>query len=167
MSLVRKWVDDIVLVDESEIEEAILLLLEVEKTVVEGAGAVGLAAVLQNKSRFSGRKVGLILSGGNIDMPILSSIIQRGLVRSGRMIKIDVDLRDVPGALAGLTGKIGILGANIIQISHQRTFTHLPIQIAEVELVLQTRGVEHVQQIVRELQQDGFTVRLFEDADDS
>ncbi|MCB2182071.1 MAG: threonine ammonia-lyase [Desulfobulbaceae bacterium] len=165
LPIVRKWVDDIVLVDEPEIEEAVLLFLEVEKTVAEGAGAVGLAALLQNKKRFSGQKVGLILSGGNIDMPILSSIIQRGLVRSRRMVKIDVDLRDVPGALARLTGKIGIMGANIIQISHQRTLTHLPIQVAEVELLLQTKGSEHVQQILAQLQQDGFKVKLSEASD--
>lgn len=165
LPIVREFVDDILLVDESEIEEAVLLLLEVEKTVVEGAGAVGLAALLKNKTRFSGRKVGLVISGGNIDMPILSSIIQRGLVRSGRMVKIDVGLRDVPGSLAELTARIGELGANIVQISHQRTFTHLPIQIADVELVLQTRGMDHLQHIVSELQKSGFMIREIQDGD--
>jgi threonine dehydratase len=165
LPIVRQLVDDILLVDDSEIEEAVLLLLEVEKTVVEGAGAVGLAALLKNKTRFLGRKVGLVLSGGNIDMSVLSSIIQRGLVRSGRMVKIDVGLRDVPGSLGKLTASIGDLGANIVQISHKRTFTHLPIQIADVELVLQTRGMDHLQQIVSQLQKSGFMIRMTQEGD--
>ncbi len=151
LSVIKKLVDEIMLVDESEIEAAVLLLLEVEKTVVEGAGAVGLAALLKNRERFRGRKVGLILSGGNIDLLILSSIIQRGLSRSGRLVRIRVEIPDIPGALADVTRLIGDKDANIVEVRHQRAFTNLSLRSAEVEFVLQTRGRDHVQKLVDSL----------------
>jgi threonine dehydratase len=160
LPIVRECVDEILQVDESDVEAAVLLLLEVEKTVVEGAGAVGLAAMMSNRDRFAGRKVGLILSGGNIDMLILSSIIQRGLVRSGRLVRLNVEVRDVPGALAEITRLLGAGDANIIEVKHQRAFTNLPLQSAEVEFVLQTRGLEHLKQVVGELSLAGYKVRL-------
>ena len=160
LPIVRECVDEILQVDESDVEEAVLLLLEVEKTVVEGAGAVGLAAMMSNRDRFAGRKVGLILSGGNIDMLILSSIIQRGLVRSGRLVRLNVEVRDVPGALAEITRLLGAGDANIIEVKHQRAFTNLPLQSAEVEFVLQTRGLEHLKQVIGELSLAGYKVRL-------
>lgn len=162
LPIVRDCVDEILQVEEDDIEEAVLLLLEVEKTVVEGAGAVGLAAMMSNRDRFAGRKVGLILSGGNIDMLILSSIIQRGLVRSGRLVRLNVEVRDVPGALAEITRLLGTGDANIIEVKHQRAFTNLPLQSAEVEFVLQTRGLEHLKQIVGELSLVGYKVRLLD-----
>ncbi len=153
--IVRDLVDEILLVDEGDLEEAVLLLLEVEKTVVEGAGAAGLAALLKNMEQFAGQKVGLILSGGNIELLILSSIIQRGLVRSGRLIRLQVETRDAPGALAEITRIIGETNSNIIEVSHQRAFTDLTVQSAEVEFVLQTRGIDHVRQIVDALSTAG------------
>jgi threonine dehydratase len=160
MPIVQELVDHIVLVDEVDIEEALLLLLQKEKTVVEGAGAAVLAALLKNRDRFAKKKVGLILSGGNIDLMILSSIIKRGLVRTGRLIRLHVELRDIPGALAEVSKHIGDAGANIIEVHHQRTFTTLPLQSADVELVLQTRGRDHVEDIIDKLTNAGYKTEL-------
>jgi threonine dehydratase len=160
LPLVCQLVDEIVLVDDDEIEASLLLLLEVEKTVVEGAGAAGLAALLKYRGRFRGRKVGIILSGGNISMLVLSSIIQRGLVRSGRLVRLLVGLSDVPGALSDITRILGEKNANIIEIRHQRAFTHLSIKSAEVEFVLQTLGRDHLLQIIDALTRAKYEVSL-------
>jgi len=160
LPIVRELVDDILVVEEDGIEQSVLLLLEVEKTVVEGAGAAGLAALLEHRDRFAGQKVCLILSGGNIDLSVLSSIIQRGLVRQGQLIQLCVDVRDVPGTLADVTRRIGEAEANIVQVNHQRTFTQLPLQLAKVEFVLQTRGQDHVQQVVDVLRDAGYKILL-------
>jgi threonine dehydratase len=159
LAIIRELVDEILLVEESSLEEAVLLLLEVEKTVVEAAGAAGLASLLEHRGRFAGRKVGLILSGGNIDPLVLSSIIQRGLVRSGRLVRLVVELRDVPGALAEVSKLIGECDANIIEVHHQRAFSSLPVQSTEVEFVLQTRGLDHVQALLGSLSSAGYKVR--------
>jgi len=158
--IVRRLVSAILLVGETDIEEAVLLLLEVEKSVVEGAGAAGLAALLRNRDRFAGKRVGLVLSGGNIDMMVLSSIIQRGLVRSRRLVRLRVGLRDVPGALAEITRLIGEANANIVQVQHHRAFTDQPLQVAEVEFVLQTRGPQHLRRVVDDLKEAGYEVDL-------
>ncbi len=158
--IVRDLVQEILLVEETTIERAVLLLLEVEKTVVEGAGAVGLAALLANRERFEGRRVGLIVSGGNIDQFVLSSIIQRGLVRSGRLVRLRVALADRPGALAAVTECISATNASIVEVHHQRRFTQLPVESAEVEFVLQTRGPDHLEQVVAALEQGGFKPEL-------
>jgi threonine dehydratase len=160
LPIVRELVDEVLIVEEEDIERAVLLLLEVEKTVVEGAGAVGLAALLRHRARFERRKVCLVVSGGNIDLSILSSIIQRGLVRQGQLIRLCVDVRDVPGALADVTRLIGETEANIVQVNHQRTFTHLPLQLAEVEFVLETRGHDHVQEVANALTDAGYRIWL-------
>ena len=160
LPIIREWVDQMLLVGERQIEEAVLLLLQVEKSVVEGAGAVGLAALLKYKERFKGRKVGLILSGGNIDTLALSSIIQRGLVRSRRLIRLHVGIPDVPGGLAEVTQLIKKTHANIIEVHHQRTFTMLSLRLAEVEFVLETLGPEHVEEILDALQSAGYKASL-------
>ena len=165
LPIVRTLVDQILLVDEQRIEEAVLLLLEVEKTVVEGAGAAGLAAVLQWPDRFRGRTVGLILSGGNIDLLPLSSIIQRGLVRSGRLVRLHVAVRDVPGALADAARRIGDAEANIVHLHHLRMFTSVPLVFAEVEFVLETRGPEHVREVVQALREAAYEVTLPDPSD--
>jgi threonine dehydratase len=156
----RELVSDILLVDEGDIEQAIVMLLEVEKTVAEGAAAVTLAALLRHRERFAGKRAGLVLSGGNIDPLTLAFIMERGLARSGRLARILVELRDLPGALAQVTGKLAALGANIEEVHHQRTFTHLPLQSAEVEFVVQTRNHEHVQEVLAALDAAGFRPRL-------
>ncbi len=154
--IVEKLVSEIVLVDEGDIEEAIVMLLEIEKTVVEGAGAASLAALLKYRKRFEGKRVGLVLCGGNIDPLMLAEIIQRGMVRSGRLSRLKVELRDMPGALARITGVIAEANANIEEVHHQRAFTNLPVQSAEVEFVLKTRNAAHVQDIVERLSVAGF-----------
>jgi threonine dehydratase len=163
LPIVRELVSDILLVDEGDIEQAIVLLLEIEKTVVEGAGAVGLACLLRFRERFEGRKVGLVLSGGNIDPLMLSDIIERGMVRSGRLTRLQVELRDLPGSLAQVTACLAEANANIEEVHHQRAFTHVPVRTAEVDFVLETRGHEHVQQVIEALARAGYTARLHND----
>ena len=160
LPIVRELVDDILVVEEDEIEEAVRLLLETEKTVVEGAGAVGLAALLHYRDRFAGRQVGLILSGGNIDLLVLSSIIQRSLVRSDRLVRLEVEIQDVPGSLATVTRHLGETGANIVEVHHQRAFTSLPLQSVDVEFVLMTRGLDHLQTILNTLATAGYKTHL-------
>ncbi|MBY5931333.1 threonine ammonia-lyase [Halomonas denitrificans] len=154
--LIRQHVGDILLVDEADIERAILMLLEIEKTVAEGAGAAGLAAVLSQPERFRGRKVGLILCGGNIDMQALSSVIQRGLVRSGRIVRVRVGISDVPGSLSELTQLLAEQRANVISITHQRTFTDLSLRATEVEATLETLGSEHTRDVLAALRREGY-----------
>ncbi|MGB2816167.1 MAG: threonine ammonia-lyase [Burkholderiaceae bacterium] len=155
VEIVKRLVDDIVLVAEGDIEQAIVMLLEIEKTVVEGAGGTGLAAMLRHPARFAGRKVGLILCGGNIDPMVLADIIERGMVRAGRLARIRVHTRDVPGELARAATLIGQAGANIEEVEHQRAFTTLPVQNAELEFVLQTRGPDHIEEVLRTLRAAG------------
>lgn len=154
-ALIRGHVKDIVLVSEREIEDALLLLLQIEKTVVEGAGAAGLAALMQRRDRLRGRKVGLLLCGGNIDLFNLSSIIQRGLVRGGQIVSLRVETRDVPGALAEVSALIGRGGGNIIEVHHQRTFADQPLQTVAIDFLLRTRGPVHAEQIIAALRAGG------------
>ena len=156
LPLIRQHVDDVVLVSEDDIEQAILLLLEIEKTVVEGAGGVGLAALMKHGARFKGRKVGLILSGGNIEPLVLAEIIERGMVKSGRLARLRFDVRDVPGALANVAMLLGQLGANIDEVQHQRAFTSLSVERAQIEVVVQTRGVAHIDEILAAMQFQGY-----------
>jgi threonine dehydratase len=159
--LVRRLVDDLVLVDEGDIEQALVMLLEIEKTLVEGAGAAGLAALLKDPQRYAGRKVGLVLCGGNIDPLLLAAIIERGMVRAGRLARIRVGARDTPGALARITGVVGEAGANIEEVHHQRAFTTLSAQNVEVELVLQTRNHAHIDAVIAALQAQGFEAQPY------
>ena len=160
-AIIRARVDDIVLVDEGDIEQAVLMLLEIEKTVVEGAGAAGLAALLKYPERFRGRKVGLVLCGGNIDPLLLAAIIERGMVRAGRLARLRVGSRDIPGALAHITAAVADAGANIDEVHHQRAFSALSAQNVEIELVLQTRGHEHVTEVIERLRAAGFDAALY------
>ena len=154
--IVKELVDDLVLVDEADIEQAILMLLEIEKTVVEGAGAAGLAALLKYPERFRGKKVGLVLCGGNIDPLLLAAIIQRGMVRAGRLARIRVGARDNPGSLAKITATVAGAGANIDEVHHQRAFTALSAQNVDIELVIQTRGRAHMNDVIGALHAAGF-----------
>lgn len=156
----RQRVDDWLLVDEADVEQAIVLFLEIEKTLVEGAGAAALAAVLTHKQTFAGRKVGMVLSGGNIDPMLLASIIERGMARSGRLARIVVKTRDVPGSLARITALVADCGANVDKVHHQRAFTLLAAQNVEIEMTLQTRGHEHVRELLQRLRQEGLDVDI-------
>lgn len=153
--VVRELVDELLLVDEGDIEQAVLMLLEIEKTLVEGAGAAGLAALLRHGAQFKGRKIGLILSGGNIDPLLLAAIIERGMARSGRLARIRVSARDVPGVLAQITATVAEAGANIEEVHHQRAFTLLAAQNVDIDLVLQTRNQAHVEQVLQALRAAG------------
>ena len=159
LKIIKLLVDDIILVSEQEIEQAVLILLEKEKTLVEGAGAAPLAALLACPEKFTGKKIGLLLSGGNIDMSVLSLIIQRGMEKTQRLISLTVVLRDTPGALSQLTMLIEKTDANIVKVQHQRAFTKLPLESVEVTLVLQTRGWDHIQEIHSILKKEGTIYR--------
>ena len=158
LPIVRALVDDVLLVSEDDIEQAILMLLEIEKTVVEGAGAVGLAAVMKHKDRFAGRTVGLVLCGGNIEPLVLAEIIERGMVKSGRLARLSFDVRDVPGALADVAALLGRLGANIDEVRHQRVFSTLSVERVQIEFVVQTRGVQHIGNILEAVRAEGYSV---------
>ena len=160
-AIVAQRVDDLLLVDEGDLEQAVLMLLEIEKTVVEGAGAAGLAALLRHRDRFAGRSVGLVLCGGNIDPLLLAAIIERGMVRAGRLARIRVGARDHPGVLARITALVAEAGANIDEVHHQRAFSALSAQSVEVELVLQTRNPGHVSEVVQRLQGAGFEAAVY------
>ena len=155
-AIIVRLVDDLLLVDEGDIEQAIVMLLEIEKTLVEGAGAAGLAALLRYPVRFAGKKVGLVLCGGNIEPLLLAAIIERGMVRAGRLARIKVSVRDIPGSLAKITAMVAAAGANIEEVHHQRAFTMLSAQNVEIELVIQTRGREHIAQVLAVLNAAGF-----------
>ncbi|MGI9509012.1 MAG: threonine ammonia-lyase, partial [Geminicoccaceae bacterium] len=148
LPLIRGHVDRMLTVSEVQIEQAVFDLLEIEKTVVEGAGAAALAALRAHPEIVEGRRVVLVLSGGNIDMMILSSILQRGLVRTHRLVRLSVELRDMPGALAELTQVLGELDSNIMDISHQRAFGGSSVRATLVDLVLQMRGEEQIERVV-------------------
>jgi threonine dehydratase len=159
LPIIKQNVKEVLLVDEGDIEEAIVMLLEIEKTVVEGAGAAPLAALLRNGDRFRGRRVGLVLGGGNIDPLMMGEIIQRGMVRTGRLSRIMVEIRDVPGSLARVATCVAEHNGNIEEVRHLRAFTQLAVQNAELELVLKTRNRDHVKEIVAALKNCGFNAR--------
>jgi len=159
--LVREHLADMLLVGEGDIEHAIVTLLEIEKTVVEGAGAAGLAALLAHRARFAGRRVGLVLCGGNIDPLLLAAIVRREMVRSGRLARLRIEVRDRPGALAAMTAALAAAGANVEEIQHQRIFGALSAELAAVEVVVQTRGEAHVAEVLTTLAAAGFTGTRF------
>ncbi len=156
--IIERYVDEVLTVSEPAIEQAMFLLLEIEKTVAEGAGAAGLAAVLAHPDRFAGRRVGLVLSGGNVDPRILAQVIMRGLVRSGRLTRVLVDISDVPGSLGRVSAIVGDLGGNIIEVSHQRVFSDLSLKSAVLELMFETRDRAHADAIIVAVRTAGFHV---------
>jgi threonine dehydratase len=158
LEITRRLVDEVVTVDEEEIANAILLLLEIEKTVAEGAGATPLAALVNKKVALQGKRVVLILSGGNIDVNVISRIIERGLVKDGRLVRLTVLLQDRPGALARLTGLVAEARANILHITHDRAFSTARIGETEVELTLETSGREQIEAVKRHLRDAGYRV---------
>jgi threonine dehydratase len=149
--IVRALVDDIVLVSEPQIEHALSLLLTIEKSVTEGAGAAGLAAVLANEERFKGRTLGIVLSGGNIDTRLLSSVLTRQLAREGRLSQLRFDISDRPGQLGTVVAILSKAGANIVEVSHQRIFTELPAKAVHLEVVIETRDGSHLDAVLASL----------------
>ena len=155
-ALVRRSVDDIVLVSEVQLERAVSLLINVEKSVVEGAGAAGLAAVIADPMRFAGRNVGLVLCGGNIDTRLLASVLTRELAREGRLTSLKIDISDRPGQLARVAQLLGEAQANIVEVYHQRVFSDLPAKGALLQVVIETRDRPHLMETVGRLRKAGF-----------
>lgn len=160
--LVRKYVDDVALVDEEDIAEAILVLLEQEKTVVEGAGAVGFAALLQRALPVADKKVAVVLSGGNIDVNLVARIIERGLVKTGRLARIELTVPDVAGTLARIADAVAATRANIIQIEHDRTFGEAELGETRIEFVIETFGFEHVDKVRESLAKAGYSANVLD-----
>jgi threonine dehydratase len=158
--IVRRLVDDIMLVSEDQIERAVSMLISIEKTVVEGAGAAGLAALLSAPERFAGRNVGLVLTGGNIDTRLIASVLTRELAREGRLTQLAIDIVDRPGQLAGVAALLAEVGANIVEVSHQRTFSDLPAKGTLLELVIETRDRAHLDDVMTKLSAAGFNAWL-------
>ncbi len=156
--VIERLVSEVLLVEEAAIEAAVLQLLEIEKTVAEGAGAAGLAAVMSHPDRFRGRKVGLVLCGGNIDSRLLSAVILRGLVRTQRLVRLRIGVPDTPGSLVKIASIIAERGGNVVDVGHQRAFSKLSVKLADVDFTIETRSAEHAGEIAAALQAADFQV---------
>jgi threonine dehydratase len=163
--IVAALVGAVRLVTERQLESAVELLIERQRLIVEGAGAAGVAALLAEPERFQGRRVGIVLTGGNIDARLLASLLMRGLVRSGRLVRLRAELPDIPGVLSRVSGVIGGLGGNIVEVHHQRLFHDTSVKRAELDVVVETQNRRHVDTIVDALVAAGFPTRLLSGAD--
>ena len=161
-AVVKALVDDVLLVGERDLEHAVSLLLNIEKTVAEGAGAAGLAAVLAQPDRFRGRNVGLVLSGGNIDTRLLANVLLRDLARAGRLARLRIRLKDRPGQLFGVARIFDQLQVNIVEVYHQRVFTNLPAKGLFTDIECETRDRDHLDRLVEALRAAGYEVGLAE-----
>jgi threonine dehydratase len=159
-AIVRELVDDQATVHDTSVEEAMNLLLEIEKVVVEGAGAAGIAALLEHPDLLRSRQVGVVLSGGNVDPRLLASVIMRGLVRSGRLTRLQIEVSDVPGTLGLVTTTVGQAGGNIVEIEHQRMFLDVSARSAELEIVVETIDHAHVERVIAALADVGLVARI-------
>jgi threonine dehydratase len=157
-SIIQSLVEAVLVVEEETIERAVVALIEIEKTVAEGAGAAGLAALLQYPQHFAGSRVGIPISGGNIDSRVLASVLMRGLVRDGRLVRLRVTMPDVSGSLAKVATVIAEAGGNIVEIQHQRLFGTSSVRSPEVEFLVETRDREHTDTLVRSLEEKGVRV---------
>ena len=156
LPLVQKYVDDIATVEEEEIANAILLLLEREKTLAEGAGAAAIAAVLNRKLPLNGKRVAVLVCGGNIDVTLLARIIERGLVKDGRLVRLRIHLTDYPGALHGLTGILAQHRANIVETAYDRAYHGVNLGDTAIDITMETRGPEHIQELLSALSSGGY-----------
>ncbi|MEO0441245.1 MAG: threonine ammonia-lyase [Pseudomonadota bacterium] len=164
-AIIEKHVDEILLVGEAQLEGAVSLLLQIEKTVVEGAGAAGLAALLANREKFAGEKVGLVLCGGNIDTRLLANVLLRDLARSGRLARLRLHLRDQPGALYNVVREFAEHEVNIIEVYHQRVFTNLPAKGLITDIECEAKDREQLEALIAALNKSGYDVRQVELAD--
>jgi threonine dehydratase len=158
--LIQKGVDEIVTVNEDEIASAILMLMERKRIVAEGAGAAPLAALLSGRFKIRCQRIVLVISGGNIDFHLLDRIIEKGLAQTGRLVRFSILLRDVPGALARLSGLVAQHRANILHIVHERVAKDIPIGFSKVILVLETRGSDHIREIRKGLKAKGYSLQM-------
>ena len=156
LPIVRELIDDIVLVEEALIERAVNAFLTLQKTIAEGAGAAGLAAMLAEPRHFRGRKVGLILCGGNIDPRMLASVMVRELERADRIVSFRLTIPDRPGVLGHIASRLGELGANILAVDHHRLFLDVPAKGAKLDVTMETRDGAHAEEIFRALAEDGY-----------
>jgi threonine dehydratase len=156
LPVIERYVDDIVTVDEEEIAGAILALLEIEKTVAEGAGAAGCAALMSGRTKLSGKKVAVLLGGGNIDVNLLARIIERGLVKDGRLVRFRVRISDAPGGLHRLTGLFAAARANILEVDHNRAFSRVDLGETAVDVTIETRGADHIAELAAMLATEGY-----------
>lgn len=159
LPIIRALVSEILLVEDWQVEQAVALFLSIEKSVAEGAGAAGLAAILAHPERFKGKKVGLVLCGGNIDQRLLAQVIMRQLVQEGRIVALRISISDRPGALGQIATLVGQAGGNIIEAMHQRLFTSLNIKGAELELTVECRSASHAKRVIAALEENGFPVK--------
>ena len=162
--VVQNLVDEILLVNEHSLEWAVGALVEQQRVVAEGAGAAGIAAIYQHPERFAGKTVGAVICGGNIDPRLLASILNRNMASDGRIARLRIDISDEPGMLAAITASIGRCGGNIVEIYHQRLFYDVPAKLAKIDAVIETRGPEHVDEIIADLRNANFTVNQLEDS---
>ena len=156
--ILAELANDVVLVSERDLERAVAMLVGIEKTVVEGAGAAGLAAILSDPARYQGRKVGTLLCGGNIDTHLLANVLVRDLVRQGRIARLHVAAHDQPGALAAITAKVYEAGVNVIEVNHSRIFTQLPAKDTMIEVECEARDPQAIDDVVARLEAAGFRV---------
>ena len=164
LPVVDALVDEILLVNERELEWAVGALIEQQRVVSEGAGAAGIAAVHANPALFAGKKVGVVICGGNIDPRLLASILNRNMAVDGRIARLRIDISDEPGMLAAISTTIGKCGGNIVEIYHQRLFYDVPAKLAKIDAVIETRGPDHVDEIIAALRAAHFQVRQLEDS---
>jgi len=158
--ILKRDLDELLLVNETDVEEAVQILVAQQKVVAEGAGATGFAAVLRHTEKFVGRNVGVVICGGNIDRRMLSTVLLRGLKRDGKIAKLHIHIHDVPGVLSKVTQMIGAAGADVIDIEHQRLFNVLAPREAELHVVMETKGSAHVERIIAKLHGAGFPAEL-------
>jgi threonine dehydratase len=151
-----KYVQEVVTVDDEEVARAILRLLEKQKMLAEGAGAVGVAALLHGKTTLRGKNVAVVISGGNIDVTLLAHIIERGLVKDGRLVRLRITLPDHPGGLERLTEVIAGERANIVQVVHDRAYFGVHLGDAKIDVTMETRGAEHAEEMMRRLREAGY-----------
>ncbi len=161
LSIIKDTVKEVLVVPEEIIERAVVALIEIEKTVAEGAGAAGLAALLEQPARFAGRRVGIPISGGNIDSRALASVLMRGLVRDGRLVRLRVVMPDISGSLAKVAQLIADAGGNIVEVQHQRIFGTSSVRSPEVEFLVETRDREHTERLGQSLQAAGIKTSVF------
>jgi threonine dehydratase len=159
-SIIRSLGAEVLVVQEETIERAVMALIEIEKTVAEGAGAAALAALLEHPGRFAGKRVGLPVSGGNIDSRVLASVLMRGLVRDARLVRLRVTMPDVSGSLAKVATLIADAGGNIVEVQHQRIFGTASVRAPEVEFLVETRDREHTDAVVASLRQNAISVSV-------
>ncbi len=161
--ILKAHMKGVAVVSEADIERAVQMMVDVQRLIVEGSGAVPLAVMMTDPDRFKGRKVGLMVSGGNIDSRLLSSVLMRGLVRDGRLARLRISLTDTPGSLGAVTGIIGTKGGNIVDVLHQRMFRDVPVKEAEVDIAIETIDADHIREIMDGLEAEGFGTRLLSD----